>query len=534
MTALPPRGPGDRKSSHEQVQAASAVQDSVEKRPGEKSSCVVAIDGPSGAGKSTLAAALAYRLGCEWLDTGAMYRAVTLAALERGDDLEDGAVIAEIAAKSTIEVEGVKAGLLDKGPTLRSRPGPSVPAGPGAKTVGERSQEGSSVRSRVLLDGRDVSVRIREKDVNEAVSQVASHAGVREELVRRQREWAEARPVSVVEGRDIASAVLPQATLKIFLTADSQERARRRAEEMGATDTSEVAHDIKRRDELDSTRRLSPLARDPSAIVINTTNRSVSDVVDEIVAMLPYDTCPSSPKPLPDSWPERDPYYTIGYCLCRSIAIGAARAWFHIEISGQENLPSKGPFILAPVHRSNIDFLLIAAAVRRRKLRYMVKDQVWKVPMLGKLVSSLGGFPVHRGAVDRKALKQAELALKAGQVLVLFPEGNRRSGNLVEDLHEGAAFLALREGVPIVPVGIGGSERAMPKGSKWIRPAVIQLVVGEPIFPPSLPQGSRVSRSAIQALTAETASRLQQLLDSAENRAQARRSRSQVERITRP
>ena len=198
---------------------------------------IIAIDGPAGAGKSTVARALADRLGLKYLDTGAMYRAVTLAAL-RNDLPGDDPRVAMLAREMELE-------------------------------VGER----------VLLDGDDVTSDLRSKEVGRAVSAVAAMPGVRTELVRRQREWVEDHGGGVIEGRDIGSVVFPDAELKVFLTASAGERARRR-------ELDETADDLARRDLLDSTRAVSPLIVPQGAVVVDTTARPIDEVVDEIVGML--------------------------------------------------------------------------------------------------------------------------------------------------------------------------------------------------------------------------------------------------------
>ena len=208
---------------------------------------IVAIDGPSGSGKSTVARAVADALGLEMLDTGAMYRAVTLAALEAGIDPADGPACREITRKAAIE-------------------------------LGER----------VLLDGRDVSAEIRGPAVTAAVSAVSADPGVRRLLVERQREWNAAHGGGVVEGRDIGTVVFPEATVKVFLTASDDERARRRARDEAAAqrhvEVGELREALNRRDALDSSRAVSPLQPAVDAIHIDTTSRSVPEIVAEIVA----------------------------------------------------------------------------------------------------------------------------------------------------------------------------------------------------------------------------------------------------------
>ncbi|MGH9264666.1 MAG: (d)CMP kinase [Acidimicrobiales bacterium] len=203
---------------------------------------VVAIDGPVGSGKSTVAKAVARRLDLPYLESGAMYRVVALAALRRGVDPNGEGVgdeLTRIAAEADME-------------------------------LGER----------VMLDGDDVTADLRSAEVGRSVSAVAATAGVRTELVRRQREWVEEHGGAVVEGRDIGSVVFPDADLKVFLTASAAERARRR-------ELDETADDLARRDLIDSTRAVSPLIVPQGAVVVDTTARPVDDVVEEILGMLP-------------------------------------------------------------------------------------------------------------------------------------------------------------------------------------------------------------------------------------------------------
>jgi 1-acyl-sn-glycerol-3-phosphate acyltransferase len=190
------------------------------------------------------------------------------------------------------------------------------------------------------------------------------------------------------------------------------------------------------------------------------------------------------------------------------------RAWWRAEVRGLENVPATGAYVIAPVHRSNIDTLL-CGMLTRRQLRYMAKDSLWKYRWSGAFISSLGGFPVNRGTPDRQALRTTEEALQRGDPVVVFPEGTRRSGPAVQPLYEGAAFVAARAGVPIVPVGIGGSEWAMSKGSKTLRRVKVVMAVGKPIDPPARTSSGRVPRRVVGELTSELHERLQELFDEA-------------------
>jgi len=210
----------------------------------------VAIDGPAGAGKSTLAQSVAEHLGLERLDTGAMYRAVAWSALRHGIDPADADTVACLARASAIE-------------------------------VGER----------VVVDGLDATAGIRSAEVDAAVSAVAANPAVRAELVARQRAWVAERGGGVVEGRDIGTVVLPDADVKIYLTAAPETRARRRAEERAdGRSVDEVAHELARRDRLDSTRASSPLPAPQDAAadatVIDSTGKSAGDVLEEVLACL--------------------------------------------------------------------------------------------------------------------------------------------------------------------------------------------------------------------------------------------------------
>lgn len=193
---------------------------------------------------------------------------------------------------------------------------------------------------------------------------------------------------------------------------------------------------------------------------------------------------------------------------------------WRIRVVGRENVPKSGAFIIAPVHRSYVDTLL-AGYVTRRRARYLAKEEIFAKPWAAKLFTSLGGFRVKRGAPDREALRLCEQVLANGEPLVLFPEGTRRSGPVVEDLFGGAAWVALRANVPIVPVGIGGSERAMPPGAKMVRPARISMVIGAPLLPPPRTEAGRVPRIAVNEMTERLQHELQVVFEQAQDLARS-------------
>ncbi len=207
-----------------------------------------------------------------------------------------------------------------------------------------------------------------------------------------------------------------------------------------------------------------------------------------------------------------DTSFTRIYAFLRVLVRLVNAVLFRTSVEGADLVPLAGPVIIAPVHRSFIDFF-VASEVTRRKLHYMAKDSLWKNGVLARILPAVGAFPVHRQSADREALRRAQRVLEAGEVLILFPEGERRTGPVVEDLHEGVAFLAARTGATVVPVGIGGSASVMPKGKKVPRPRHIHLVVGTPLVAPPRTGQGRVSRSTIHRLTEELNTSLQELYD---------------------
>lgn len=229
---------------HADEQAGGGGQDCLDD-PVRATPTVIAIDGPAGAGKSTVGRALAERLGLDYLDTGAMYRAMTFAALRRGVAEGDLAEVAAMAPTVDIEIEGTT----------------------------------------VLVDGIDATAEIRGREVTEAVSQIAANPAVRTVLVERQRAWVAERGGGVVEGRDIGSVVFPDAKLKLFVTASPRVRAERRVGDIGGN-VDEIEAAIIARDRKDSTRDHSPLTETEDAVTVDTTGMTIDEVVDHIVGLL--------------------------------------------------------------------------------------------------------------------------------------------------------------------------------------------------------------------------------------------------------
>jgi 1-acyl-sn-glycerol-3-phosphate acyltransferase len=207
----------------------------------------------------------------------------------------------------------------------------------------------------------------------------------------------------------------------------------------------------------------------------------------------------------------------LSYRTVRFIVTAFCRTWCRMTIEGRENVPATGAFLLTPTHRSILD-TPIASGVTRRRMRFMGADKYWKNKAFGRLLTALGGFPVTRGTADREALKRCIALLEQGEPLVLFPEGERKSGPLVQPLFDGAAFVAVKAGVPIVPVGIGGSERAMAKGAKYISPRKLHVVIGPPLQTATVTGSSKEQRDAARQISVALHAELQRLFDIAEAR----------------
>jgi 1-acyl-sn-glycerol-3-phosphate acyltransferase len=198
------------------------------------------------------------------------------------------------------------------------------------------------------------------------------------------------------------------------------------------------------------------------------------------------------------------------YGFARAVVLSLCKVVFRVKVVGREHVPPSGAYIVAPSHRSIFD-IPFTAFITTRSIRFLAKDDLFEHRLAAWFFDSLGAVKVERGSPDRAALRALEGALAHGEPVAIFPEGTRTSGTEIAELFDGAAYLAVKLGVPIVPVGIGGSEYILPKGKVFPRVRKVAVAVGAPIVPPTLE--GRARRSAAGRLTEELRESLQRCFD---------------------
>ncbi|MGZ8733687.1 MAG: lysophospholipid acyltransferase family protein [Acidimicrobiia bacterium] len=202
------------------------------------------------------------------------------------------------------------------------------------------------------------------------------------------------------------------------------------------------------------------------------------------------------------------------YQFARFVLVGGCFVLFRMKVANTELVPASGAYVVVPTHRSILD-TFIAASVTRRRVRFMGKQELWANRAISWLLTTLGGFPVDRGA-GSGAVKAALSVIDGGEPVVVFPEGTRRHGDRIEDLQQGAAYLAVKRGVPLVPVGIAGTEEILASGKAIPRLKKVAVVIGAPIHPRTT--GKTVNRAEVARMTAELEVELQALFDEANRR----------------
>lgn len=406
---------------------------------------VIAIDGPSGSGKTTTAMELARQLGLRHLDTGAMYRAVTLKALRRSEDPDDAEAMGRLAGDAVIE--------------FAENPG---------------SQQ------KVLLDGEDVTEAVRSGDVTRNVSLVSSHASVRTAMVRRQRALADLGGV-VLEGRDIGSVVLPGADVKIYLDASVDVRASRRFKELQGrgvtTDPDTVRRNIEERDRLDATRDVSPLTIPIGACVVDTTHLSIVDQT-AAVRRIAEDTAERIAEVVvPRGGENQFRKKRFGYAMAYAAVLLATRLLWGIRVLRKDHRDYAEAQIYASNHRSNVDPPIVGSTLSR-EVHYVAKRSLFKNKILGGLIGYYNAVPIRRAVFDRGGMDRCLRLLESGRSILIFPEGSRVAGDHLGKPRAGVGYLALKSGRPVVPVYVEGTNRLR---LAMVRRPPVTVIQGRPI-----------------------------------------------------
>lgn len=390
---------------------------------------VIAIDGPAGSGKSTTAKALAKRFKLLYIDTGAMYRALTLAALQEGADCSDESVLVELATQADLELKTGR---------------------------GEIS---------VLWDGKDVSGAIRTPEVDAMVSLVASHPGVRTIMVRHQQMLGRRGGV-VMEGRDIGSVVFPLATSKVFLHASLEARVDRRFKQNQQRgheiSRDELTLDLAQRDKKDSERATSPLAISPDAHVIDSSHLSLEQQ-NEACAL----AClvnPALDLEIDRDYSKSRPTIPFKYRLPFTVFHALAR-FFGLKEVGSLGQAVPGGCIVACNHISLWDPPLIGSTFRRYKVNTLAKESLFKIPILAPFLHYIDGIPIKRKSFDKNAFAEASKTLFEGNNLLIFPEGTRRAIGHPGPIRNGLGILVQATRAPMIPVFLRGSYGRKPLGS---------------------------------------------------------------------
>lgn len=398
---------------------------------------VLAIDGPAGTGKTTSAAEVARRLGFGYVDSGALYRAIAMAARERGIQGPEEAGLDVLLERLPLRAE-------------------ITPA-----------------QFRVFLGDREVTGELRDPEVSSLASRLAVHPGVRRSVGTWLHQLAELGP-AVVEGRDIGTAIFPDAELKVFLTASLEERARRRALDLERAgqkvEASAVEREIAERDARDRGRALAPLQRADDAVEVDTTRLDVEGQVSRIL----------------EAWQQRvRPSVRSAYALQQAAIRTMARLLWGLRVEGLERVPRQGALLLAANHKSYLDPPLVGA-VLPREIHYLTKRELFGVPLFGAWLRAHNAIPLDRSGFDRAAVETVLERLARGQAVLVFPEGTRVRRPGFGRPREGIAWLAARARIPIVPIylrGTWGPER------RWFRPGGITIRFGEPLRLDPLPPG---------------------------------------------
>jgi len=419
---------------------------------------IITIDGPAASGKSTVAKLLAEKLGASFLDTGAMYRAVTLAAIEAKVDIRNEEKLLEIIQTTDFQF--------------------SVRQGQMA----------------VYIDGVDVTEQIRQPLVTASARHIASKASLREKLVDKQRQFAAGQKKIVTEGRDQGTVAFPDADIKFYLIADLLERAKRRQAELRAkgldVNLEQIQWTIEERDKSDENRSVGPLKPAPDAIVIDTTDLSVEQVVEKILRCVENRRQKTEDRSQ-NSEVRRRKTECLSSVICHLISVAwywlarwACRVFcilfFRIRIYGKENVPEEGAFILATNHQSYLDPVLCGVALKQH-LCFLARDSLYRNKFFALLIYSLNAVPVKRDSADVSSMKKVISKLNEGRGVCLYPEATRTSNGRIKPFKPGFGLLCRRGQAVVVPVLIDGAFECWPRHKKIFSPGPVSVYYGKAI-----------------------------------------------------
>ncbi len=384
-------------------------------------SFIVAIDGPAGTGKGTVTEILSKKMKLVNIDTGATYRCVTLAMINANVALNEIDKIKEILNNIRIEL---------------------------------RNENGGQA---VILNGEVVTEKIRSKEVTSLVSQVSSIKEVRLAMAGLQRKMAEGKNV-IMEGRDIGTYVFPNADVKIYLDANVEERAKRRFkqnQEKGIDMTySEILESIKKRDENDKNKEIGALKVASDAIVIDTTYMTIPEVVKTIQEIVQkkkkeVDLQEKIYRVRPDT-----KWHRIQRKIIKTICSAIYHVVYRVKVTGK--VPDQGSYIICANHVSYLDAAGVVI-VNKRKVSFVAKEDLFYNPFLNWFLHIFDIIPIKRNMQDMEAMKRCLKMLKSGDLLGIFPEGTRKGLEKNVKLKNGAAYMAIKTGVPVIPCGIKGT-----------------------------------------------------------------------------
>ena len=386
----------------------------------------IAIDGPGGAGKSTVARAVAAELGIIYVDTGALYRTIGLYMLENGIDPKDQTAVSNALPDLKLEMKFV---------------------------------EGRQI---ILLNGEDVGDSIRTPQVSMAASDVSAIKQVRDYLLDTQRSIAAKNSV-IMDGRDIGTVILPNAEVKIFLTASPEARARRRHQELLAKGHNitfeQVYSEMVERDKNDSTRDIAPCVCAEDAILLDNSDLDLDGTVNRVLQIVKK----NKPK-------------KHFYMKAHRILAPLIRFFQRIRVTGLENIPPEGAVMFCSNQMAAKDPILIGASCPRR-ITFIGKKELFKIPVLGFLIKKLGAVPLDRSGSDLGAIRTSVNVLKNGEALAIFPQGHRYPGvdPATTPTKKGAALITYRSQCDVVPVYI------RTKGYKYHFLGRVEIIFGKVI-----------------------------------------------------